>query len=157
MVLTPAAGGSIIDSGVEGLLLGQETISDTTKASKLLPSITGNRLENWLEGREPSAIRQSEMSSDTDELVLRPRTTGKQRGEVGGPNDCIIDLGKPKPNPRGRSPCGFNSIDDRVRQFEQQAIGPLSHRDQHAQPPRTKKVTGMRPRVYIRAEGLAPY
>lgn len=156
----PAARGSNVASGVEGLLPGQDNVSDAVKAPKLLPSMSGDRLKNLLEGREPSTSWHSEMSSDADELVLSPRTIRKQRGEAGGPNDYIIDLGKPKPSPRSRTPSGstaFNSIDDRVRQFEQEAVRPLPHRDQHAQPPRTRKIPNMRGKVHIRVEGLAAY
>ena len=122
--------------------------------------MSSNRLKNLLEGREPSASWHSEMSSDVDELALSPRPTGKQRGEAGGPKDCIIELGKRQPNPRNRTPSGstpFGPIDARVRQFEQEATRPLPHKDQHAQPPRTKKISDMRGKVYMRAEGLAAY
>jgi len=158
MTLASAARGSNVTSGVEGLLLGQDNDSDAANAPKLSSSMSGNRLKNLLEGREPSTSWHSEMSSDADELALSPRATGKQRGETGGPNDCIIDLGKPKPNPRNRTPSGstpFDAIDGRVRQFEQEAARPLPYRDQHDQPPRTRKISNMRGKVYMRAEGLA--
>lgn len=160
MASTSAARGSNVASRVEGLLRGQDNISDADKAPKLSPSTTGNQLTNWLKGGEPSASWDSEVNSDTDELAFCPRTAGRQRGDTGGPNDCIIDLGEPKPNLRSRtrsSSTAFGSIDDRVRQFEQGSLKPLPHRDQHAQPPRTRKILDMRGKVYIHAEGLAAY
>jgi hypothetical protein len=139
------------DVRVEGLLLGQDNISDVAKAPKLSPSLTGNQLKLLLKGREPSASWHSEVSSDADELGFRPRAAGNQRGEAGGPRDCIIDLGKPKPH-RSRTPSGSTALDDRGRQSEQESLKLLPHRDQHAQPPRTRKISDMRGKVYIRAE-----
>ena len=154
--LASIARGSNIASGVEDLLLGKDNVSDAAKAPKLSPSTSGGRLENWLEGREPSTTWHSEMSSDADELALSPRAIRKERGEAGGPDDRIIDLGKPNPNPRSRTPSGsttFKPIEGRIRQFAQEAVRPLPHRDQHAQPPRTRKTLDMRGKVHIRAEG----
>lgn len=123
-------------------------------------SMSGNQLKSLLEGREPSANWHSETSSEVDELAFCPRAAGKQRGEAGGSQDCIVDLGEPKPNSRSRTPSGstaFGSIDDRTRQFERESLRPLPHRDQYAQPPRTRKIPNMRGKVYIRADDLAAY
>lgn len=160
MALTSTAGGSNVDSGLEGLLLGQHTASTAAKTSKLSPGTTDLRLENLLEGRKPSRGRHSGTSSDTDEIALCPRTAGKQRDEAEGSDDGIIDLGKPKPSPRGRALSKstlFKSVDDRVRQFEQRAAEQFPHRDQRAQPPRPKKISNMRGKVCIRTKGLVTH
>lgn len=151
---TSTAGGSNGDSGVEGLLLGQHITSNAAKSSKLSPSASDERLEILLQGRAAGW----HSGSDTDEMILYPRTTGKQRDETEGPSDYIIDLGKPKPNPRGRTPSGstsFSPIADRVQQFEQASGRVLPYRDQRAQPPRRSKVANMQGKVCIHAKGLA--